>query len=304
MKQLTKTILYFLGGFVFISAISAGYFFWRKTQTKPVEPAGENIAKYIDFKNNYLFSIPDKYAVDGTAMTGITLVYPIEMSSLGGNKLEKLYKSGVVAVEPITELKDNNIKAFQDYAKDTLAVELREELHCLSDVRPVKQNDIEAIKVFALASDGKRLRAVYTLNLSQPIKMTAQEESDALKVVGSTMEDLKTSKSKPDIDRAVQVAEDTLKLMQNQDVAGLRKKGTTEFQRNETTEELTTTLKESALYFDQSVTIAGGSYDGKLFIAQLIFEPKTTNGIRVGGVISLSKQGEEWKLEGFQLSQL
>ena len=287
--------------FILLLVVGLGSASWQKTHPKPV-PVSEVDAKYISLGGGYLFSIPAKYTSTGAAIPGVTIVYPETLDTLNGKNLEELYKAGAVAAQPIAALKDNNVKAFKDYVSNMLAADLGKTMHSAVDVREAKQGNIPGLRVFALANDGKRLRAIYAVNFTQPVMMVASEESDALKVVGSTVEDLKKTKYKADIDLAVQAAKSVAEMLQKQDASGIRKKATAQFNKNVSKDKLAADLK-GATYLDRSITIAGGSYNGKVFIGELIFEPKTKDQSAVSGVVSLSKQGKNWKLDGFQLPQ-
>lgn len=259
--------------------------------------------KYISLEGGYLFSIPLKYAVDETVVNGVAIVYPEASPPQSGQNLEQLYGNGTVAVQPITTLKDSNVKAFKDYVNGTLASDLRKSMHAAVDVRDAKQGSVPGFRVFALTNDGKRLRAIYAVDFSQPVIMVAKDENDTLKVVGSTIEDLKKSNLKPDIDQASQAAKTILEMAQKQDSSGIKKRATEEFNRSVTNEKLKSELKSTATNLSRPITIVGASYDGKDFTAQLIFNPQTKDGAILSGIASLHKDGKIWKLQAIQLPQ-
>ncbi len=274
---------------------------WQNSNAKHAKIAGIE-AKYISLGGGYIFSIPAKYVADETIIRGVTIVYPEASAPRAGENLEQLYASGTVAVQLIAALKDNNTKAFKDYTSNTLAADLRKSLQSPSDISFVKQGNVDAVKVFALANDGRHLRIIYALNLSpQPLIIVAKDESDALKIVASTMEDLKKSNLKPGIDQAAGTAKTIIERAQKQDSSGIKREGTSEFNKSVSQDKLTTDLRSSASYLSRAITIVGGSYNGKDFILQLAFEPKTKDEPSASGVLSLSKQGQDWKLNGFQL---
>lgn len=285
---------------VIIAAIASGLIILLGRDKPGANPVQID-AKYVSLDGGYLFSIPAKYTSTGAALPGVTLTYPETLGSLNGKSLEELYKVGVVAAQPITALKDNNVKAFKDYVSDTFANDLRESVHSTVDVRYAKQGGIDALKVFALAADGKRLRVVYAINFTQPVMVVASEESDALKVVGGTIEDLEKTKYKFDIDQVVESAKSIAEMLQKQDASGLRRKATGEFNKSVSSDKLKDELKFSTSYLDRSIIVTGGSYNGKLFIAELIFEPKNKDQTPAGGVISLKKESKTWKLDALQL---
>jgi len=295
-----------LGLAVIVALAGVGYYIWHKAynaKTSNPSATSHQEAKYISFGGGYLFSIPAGYSIDETAITGVTIIYPDSSPITSGKRLDQLYANGSVAVQPITALKDNNTQAFKDYVNDKLVPELRKSMSSGSDVRLAKQGDVVAIKVLAVLNNGKRLRAIYALNLSQPIIMVAKDESDVLKIVGSTMEDLTKTKLKSGIDQVAQVVKQVVEQIQNQDVEAVRKASSDEFNKSETKEQLTAKLKKASAYLDRSITIVGGSYNGKVFIAQLTFEPKPGEPPVAGGVVSLHKVGQTWKLDALQLPQ-
>ena len=283
---------------VFLAVGIGGYEAWQNSNTKHTKTT-EIEAKYISFSGNYIFSIPSGRSVDGVSIPSVALVYAGD--SVQAKNFEELYAAGVVAVQPITALKDDNPKTFKDYVNNTLAADLRKALNSATDVREVKKENPEAFKVFASTNEGKRLRAIYALNLPQPVMMAAKDETDTLKIVGSTMEDLKKSKLKADIDQAALSTKSLVEMMQKLDSSGIMREGSSEFSKSVSQDKLATDLKSSSSYLSRSITIVGGSYNGKDFIAQLIFEPKTKDENPASGVVSMRKSGKAWKLQAIQL---
>ncbi len=267
---------------------------------KPVAVVPVDSPKYVSLESGYLFSIPTKHIVDETALPKVTLVYP-ESLSIDGKALDELYADSTVAIQPIVALKDNNAKNFKEYISNTLAADLRKNLHAASDVRPAKQGGVDGLKIYAIANDGKHLRAIYALDITQPVMMAARDEIDALKVVGNSIEDLQKTKYKPDIDKASELTNSVLQMLKKQDSKGIEAKGTANFKSSVDQSKLSTQLKSSASSLDKQITMAGGSYDGKSFVVQLRYEPKTSNETATSGTISLLKQGKDWKLDGLVL---
>ena len=287
---------------VLILAAGAGYALWRNNNQPSGQSAKPNATKYVSLNDGYLFSIPAKYTVDEIANRGVAVVSSQDITTPPSAKnLDELYSSGAVTVQPVKQLKNSDAKTFKDYATNTVAADLRKTMNSGSDVKFSKKGDIDAVEVFAIQNDGTRLRSAYLLNLSQPVMVVAKEESDAFKIVRSSLEDLNKTNLKPDIDLAAQAAKTVVEMLRRQDNSGIRSQGTTDFNKNVTKDQLAANLSSSATYLDRSITVVGGSYDGKVFIAQLAFEPKTKDEVPVSGVLSLSKQGKNWKLDGFQL---
>lgn len=297
-SRISKVTVLIIG---LIIILTGSYIAWATTHPKSSKSTNAGAAKYVSFGGGYLFNIPAKFVVDDTILPGITVIYPENSPPQAGKSLEGLYANGTVAVQPIAALKDNNVKAFQDYINNIFTVDLRQALHSASDVRLTKQGGVDAIKVFALAADGKRLRVVYAVDLTQPVMIVAKEESDALKVIGGSTEDLKTSKLKTDIDLSAQTTKDVVESLQKGDTSNVRKKGSKEFNKTMTDSKLKSELDASARYLNRSITIMGGSYNTNDFVAQLVFQPKTKDEVPVGGTVSLHKEGKAWKLQALQL---
>ena len=289
---------------VLILAAGAGYSILHNNHNQPggqsVKP---NATKYISFGGGFLFSIPAKYAVDETTVRGVAVVYSKDITSLSAKNLDELYSSGAVAVQPVKQLKNSDAKTFKDYVSNSVAADLRKTMNSGSDVRFSKKGDIEAAEVFAILNSGTHLRVTYVLNLPQPVMVVAKEESNAFKIVSSSLEDLDKSNLKPGIDLAAQAAKTVAEMLRRQDTSGIKGKGTTDFNKTVTKDQLVANLSSSAAYLDRKITVVGGTYDVKVFIAQLAFEPKTKGEAPVGGALSLSKQAKSWKLDGFQLPQ-
>ncbi len=285
---------------VLVIALGVGYVIRPKTHVNNNPRPGETQAKYVSFEGVYLFSIPAKYTTNETAISGATLVYPDSLD-ISGKNLEELYKADVVAVEPISALKDDNAEAFKSYVKNTLAEELRKNLHTGSDVRFAKQNGVEALKLFAITNDGKRHRAIYALDYTQPVMMVAKDETDVLKTIGSSIEDYKKSKLKPDIDQAATATKSIVEMLQKEDTTAVASKSTDEFNKSAPKDRLAGDLKLASNYLKRSITIVGGSYNGQAFDAQLIFESGAKDQTPVSGLISLRKQGNSWQMNALQL---
>lgn len=288
---------------VLILAAGVGYVLWHNNRNQPSsQSAKPNATKYVSLDGGYLFSIPAKYVVDETANQGVAVVYSQDITTPPSAKnLDELYSSGVVTVQPAKQLKNSDAKTFKDYVSSTIAADLRKKLNSGSDVKFLKKGNIEAAQVSAILNSGTILRVTYVLNLPQPVMVVAKEESDAFKIVGSSLEDLNKTNLKPDIDQAAQAAKTVADMLHRQDTSGIKGKGTTEFNKNVTKDQLAANLSSSASFLDRSITVVGGTYDSKVFLAQLAFEPKTKDEAPVGGVLSLSKQDKNWKLDGFQL---
>lgn len=302
LQRIPRKIYLPLLGLVLVLAVGFVYKqFWHKS-AKPAEPAVIE-TKYVSFSGGYLFSIPAGYVANETTIAGVTIAYPESQPMPSGKKLEELYTTGTIAIQPITQLKDDNEQAFKDYVDNTLATDLRKTLNSASDVREVGKGGIYAKEVFALDDSGNRLRVAVAINFPQPVLITAADDSEPFKITITTVEDLKKSTLRPDIDQATQVAKNVADMLHSRDASGVRAKGTTDFNKNVSKDQLVANLSLSAGFLDRSITVVGGSYDGKVFIAQLVFESKTTDKAPVGGVLSLSKQGKNWKLDGFQLPQ-
>ncbi len=284
---------------VLLITFGVGYIVWHSTNKD--NKTTTLAAQYISFDGSYLFTIPANYTASETVIDGATIVYPEVSPPTSGQKLESLYANGVVAIQPIVALKDNNPDNFKQYMEGQLSSDLKNSLNSKTDIKESTQNGIQETKVLAQTQDGKLLRVVYGLNQSQPVLMVASDESDVLKAVSSTMEDLKKMKNKPDIDQAAQVAKTAAEMLQKQDVAGLKKNGTTQFNESESKDKLTADLKLSAAFLKRSITIVGGAYNGKNFNAQFIIAPIKSGDQPTSGILSLQKVGKTWKLNGFQL---
>lgn len=284
-------------GLLLVLAVGLGY---KQIWHKPVEPAGLD-TKYVSFDGDYIFSIPAKYTANGTAVPGVTIIYPEKSLPQNGQSLSDLYANGTVAAEPIKELKDNNPQAFSTYVSDVLAADLRKAFEGVTDLRPAKQKDVDANEIYALGKDGRRLRVNYAINFTQPVLVAAQDRSDAFKTIGFSMEDLKKSSLKSDIDQAAQAAKETAQRLKDQKVKDLRKNSTTEFKKQKSEAQLATILKDSNIYFQRPISIVGGLYNGQFFIAQLVFEAKSQGDQSAVGIVSLHKIDKNWKLDGLQL---
>jgi hypothetical protein len=288
-------------GLVLVLALGLGYkVIWHKPPSGSIK-SDELSAKYISFSGGYLFALPAGYVANETAIAGVAIAYPEGLPTLNGKTLEELYALGAVAVQPIAQLKDNNDSAFKDYVNNTLATNLRKTLNSASDVREVSGGKIDAKEVFALDNSGKHLRVVMAINFSQPVLIAAADDSEPFKIIASTIGDLKKSKLKLDIDVATQATKTVLEMLQKQDVLGIRKKATAQFNKSVSNDKLKNDLKSSTSYLERSITITGGSYNGKLFIGELIFEPKASDQFALSGVVSLKKEGNSWKLDALQL---
>lgn len=286
-------------GLVLVLAVGLGY---RQVWHKSTRPTAIE-AKYVSFNGGYLFSVPAKYIANGTAVPGVTIIYPEASPAQNGQSLNELYLNGTVAVQSIGELKSDNPEAFKAYVKDVLATDLRQTFKSPSDTRPAKQKGAEAAEVYALAPDGKRLRADYAIDFTQPVLVVAQDRSDTFKAVGFSMEDLKTSSLKSDIDQAAQATKEIAQKLQKQDSANLRKNATSGFKKKMTEEQLADSLNKSSQDLQRPISIVGGLYNGEFFIAQLVFEVKAEGEQPTPGIVSLQKIGKTWKLDGLQLPQ-
>ena len=290
----------FLAVVVLVIALGVGYVMKPKKHISNSPQPGEIVAKYVSLGGDYLFSIPAKYTTNETAINGVTLVYPDSLN-ISGKNLDELYKADAVAVQSISALKDDNAEAFKSYVRDTLANELRKNLHTGSDIRFAKQNGVEALKLFALTNDGKHRRAIYALNYTQPVMLVAKDETDALKIVGSSIEDYKKSKLKTDIDQAALTTKAIVEMLQKQDTSGIATQSTDDFNKNAPKDRLAGELKTADNYLKRSIIIVGGSYNSQGFAAQLMFEPVAKDQSPGSGLVSLRKQGNSWKLDALQL---
>lgn len=273
---------------------------YKEIWQEPAKPTGKE-AKYVSFDGDYIFSIPANYIADGTAVAKATIVYPKASPPQNGQSLNDLYANGTVAVQPIAELKDNNPEAFSKYVKEVLGASLRKNFEGITDLRPAKQNGADANEIYALGEGGKHLRANYAINFTQPVLVVAQDRSEVFKTVGFSMGDLKKSGLKSDIDQAAQVAKETAQRLKDQRVKDLRKTATTGYKKQQSEAQLTTVLKDSNSYLQRPISIVGGLYDGKFFIAQLVFEAQAQGEQPAPGVVSLQKVGKTWQLDGLQL---
>lgn len=285
-----------------ISLIAVGtYFVLQKKSDKQqnkTEIIQTDATKYVSFGGAYLFSVPAKYTVDETLISGVVIVYPEESPPKAGMSLDQLYKAGAIAVQPILELKDDDPKAFKEYVTNKLAQEFKKSTtKSTIDVREAKQGDTEALKVFALAKDGKRLKAGYAINYTKPLLMIAADETNALKIVGSTMQELKDGKVKSDIDEAAKATKAILEMIIQHNLSGLTGKSMSGLDQKTVAAE----VEASGPLLDRSVSILGGSYNGEVFAAQISFEPKTKDQVAAGGVVSLRKDSGAWKLDALQL---
>lgn len=299
LKRVPRKIYLPLLGLVLVVAIGLGY---KQIWHKPAKPAGVD-AKYVSFSGNYLFSIPAKYTANGTALPGVTIVYSGETFAPTGKSLNDLYTSGGVAVQAIGELKDSNVDVFRAYVKDVLAADLRKTFKSTSDIRQAKQKNAEAAEIYALGEGGKLLRADYAIDFTQPILVVAQERSEAFTTVGFSMEDLKKSSLKSDIDQAAGATKEVAQRLRDQKIKDLRKNDTTKFNKQNSEAQLAAMLKDSNVFFQRPISIVGGLYNGEFFIAQLVFEAKASGDQPVAGVVSLHKEGKTWKLDDLQLPQ-
>lgn len=300
LQRIPRKIYLPLLGLMLVLAVGLVY---KQVWYKPAKPAVIE-ARYVSFGGGYLFSIPAKYTADGTAMPGVTLIYPQTLPSQNGQSLNDLYSNGTVAVQPIGELKDDNPQAFTTWVKDVLAADLRKTFEGATDLRPAKQKDALANEVYALGKGGKRLRANYAIDFTQPVLVVAGDYSDAFKTVGFTMEDLKKSSLKSDIDQAAEATKEVAQQLQQQNSADLRKNATAGFKKKMTDEQLADTLNKSSKYLERPINIVGGLYNGEFFVAQVVFEAKTKGEQATSGILSLQKIDKTWKLDGFQISQL
>ncbi|MDO8591998.1 MAG: hypothetical protein Q7R60_03730 [bacterium] len=300
MKRLYRTprkIYLPLLALVLVLAVGFAY---TRVWHKPAKPAVVD-AKYVSFSGGYLFSVPAKYTANGTAMPDVTIIYPKASPAQNGQSLTDLYLNGTVAVQPIRELKNDDPQAFTTYAKDVLAADLRKTFKTATDLRPAKQKGVVANEVYAVGEAGKLLRANYAIDFAQPVLVVAQDRSDAFLVVGFTMEDLKKSSLKPDIDQAAQAAKETAQGLKDQKIKELRKNASSGFKKEMTEAQLADNLYKSSQYFKRPISIVGGLYNGEFFIAQLVFEASSQGDQPVAGVVSLHKEGKTWKLDDLQL---
>jgi len=296
-RKIYKSIL---GAGLFLVIIGGGYFGWKKLHNN-TQTFNADTYRYVSLGGGYIFTVPAQYTADGTALPGATLIYPKETDATNGKSLNDLFAAGAVAVQTITELKDNNPEAFNIFVKDVIAADLRKVFKSPTDTRPAKQTEAEALEVYVLGPNGKRLRANYAINFTQPIIVAAQERSDAFVTVSLSMEDLKKSRMKTDVDQAAQAAKEIAEKVKGQKGAELIKTSTTEFKKQKTNEELASMLKESTAYLDRPLTIVGGLFNNQYFIAQLVFEPSAQTEQPTVGIISLRKNGKTWELDGLQL---
>lgn len=290
---------------ILILAAGVGYIGWHRHNNHNQSTPGSakpNVTKFISLDGGYLFSIPAKYAVDATTTSDTVIVYSKD-TPVPGKNLDELYSGGSVTVQPLKQLKNSDAKTFKDYVSNSVAADLRKKMNSGSDVRFSKKGDIEAAEVTAILNSGTILRAAYALNLPQPVIVVAKEESDAFKIVGSSLEDLNRTNLKPDINLAVESAKSLAGMLHRRDASGIKDQGSTDFSKTVNKDQLVANLSASATYLARSITVVGGSYDGQLFIAQLAFGQKTKDEAPVSGALSLSKQGKDWKLDGFQLPQ-
>src|SRR3989344_718705 len=297
LAPLPRKIYLPLLGLALVLAVGLAY---KAVLHKPVKPATVE-AKYVSFSGGYLFSIPAKYTANGTALPDVTLIYPEATSLKDGQSLNDLYANGTVAVQPIRELKNDNPEAFTAYVKDVLAADLLKNFEGLTDLRPAKQKDVVANEVSAVGEGGKLLRVDYAIDFTQPVLVVAQDRSDAFKAVGFSMEDLKKTNLKPDIDQAAGATKETAQGLKDQKIKELRKNASSGFKKKMTEAQLADTLQKSSQYFQRPISIVGGLYNGEYFIAQLVFEAKAQGDQPVAGVVSLHKEGKTWKLDDLQL---
>jgi len=283
---------------VLVLVAGAGYIGWKKT--RPMLSAPE-ATRYVSLSGGYLFAIPDKYTADGTAVPGATIVYPSGTFAPSGKSLNDLYASGGVAIQPISELKDNNPDAFSAYVNDVIAADLRKTFKGPTDTRPAKQKGAVANEVYVLDPDGKRLEAVYAIAFTRPVIVVARDRSDVFQAVGSSMEDYAKSSIKPAVDQAAQATKQIVQKLKDQKVTELRKISTAGFKKQKSEEQLTTLVKESSTHLFRPVIIVGGLYNNEYFIAHLVFESSKESEQPAAGVVSLRKKGKTWKLDGLQL---
>lgn len=283
---------------IIIAATAAGYFWNKKWRPKPSAPEP---FRYVNLGSGYMFTVPDQYVADGVTMPGATIVYPKSLALQKGDTFNDLYNKGVVAVEPIAELKDNNLDSFISYTQNNLASALRKLFTGLSDYKQTKQGDVAAAEIFAIEKGGKRLRANMAINFTKPILIAAADYSDAFKTVGYSMEDVKKSRLESDINQASETAKSAAEMLKNQDAKSLVKLSTSDSIKQNTEKQLSDAIKTSEAALKRPITIVGGLYNKEYFIAQLVFKGKTIDELPVLGILSLKKIGKNWKLDGLQL---
>lgn len=297
LSRLPRKIYLPLLGLVLVLAIGLAF---GRVWHKPAKPAVIE-AKYVSFSGGYLFTVPAKYTANGTAIPGVTIIYSEASPPQSGQNLNDLYANSIVAVQPIAGLKDNNPQTFSAYVKDVLAVDLRKNFKSASDLRQIKQKDAEAVEVFAVGEGGKRLRVIYAIDFTQPVLVAAQDDSDVFKTVGFTMEDLKKTSLKTDIDQAALATKEVAQKLRDLRSTELIKNASSKFRNQATEEQLVGSLNKSSQYLKRPINIVGGLYNGEYFIAQLVFEAKADGEQPTPGIVSLQKVGKTWKLDSLQL---
>ncbi len=296
-KQSKKTYLVVL--LIIVVCLGVGTFVWHKYNKTATPVAATVNARYVSFEGSYTFAIPENRSVDEISIPGVALVYSGD--SVQAKSFDELYANGVIAIQPISALKDNNTEALKKYANDVVTADLRKSLHSASDLQELKQGNIVIEKAYAIDKDGKRLRTIYAFGLTQPVLAAAADEGGALKIISSSIEDFNKSKLKPDIDKAANTTKQILTLAKSKDASGILKQSTGDLRKKMSKDKLSEALQASASRFDGSVAIVGGSYNGNVFIAQVLFRTKNDTTKFATGTVELHKEGDVWKLQAMQL---
>lgn len=280
---------------VVIVAVGAG-FYGYKHRTKPVATKG--LPEYLNFGNNYVFSIPKSYTVDSQSVLGAELIYSTPLTA---KTLEDVYSQNGMATQAVN-LTDHSGKAFKDYINGNYLSDLKKNLST-SDIKIKfgKTNGSDDARV-TVKKDGQQIRFIYLKAGQHPASAIGKTESDAFKVIEQTLTDVENSDLKNEVNGIKLSTQSSLQLAKNQKAQDLYSSATPELRSQSTQAQLTAALSAATPYLDQNITISGGSYAQGNFSAALRFTPLNQNDSQpTFGAITLKKSDNQWKLQSLSL---
>lgn len=265
-----------------------------RSDTKKLDQPG-----YLSFVGQYVFSVPEDYAVDEQAIQGLQIVLSTK-TKIAGKTIDEVYADNNITLQPAAFLKDKKGDSFKKYVNDTLVPETKQKLSTDVTASFTKSEGLDAA-VLTAKKDGKPLRFIYLKTGLHPVSIVSKEETDAFKKLEQSITDVEKTDLKNEIAPLKKAAQNTAQLLRDKNAAELYKQAAPDFRTKNTEEQISKLLAAEEVYSQGSVTINGGSYSGGEFGAVIYFIPLNTDFKSASGALYFQKIDGQWKLKGMQL---
>lgn len=139
---------------------------------------------YISF-DNYYYEIPKKKAADDQIVAGAQFIYNLG-ASIKSNTLDDLYNDGAIGIQSLIPLNGDD-SAFEYYLNNVAKPAAATAVAGESELTFTERKD--GLKVAELLSkkSGQIVRRQYIVNLPHAVSIVAKDDSEAFKLIGSTV---------------------------------------------------------------------------------------------------------------------